>query len=101
MEYYSSIDYEEVSATAATAIGLTVAKINKILPKGRVKIYATAFPVAFRVDGGTPTGATVQQLQVEDDLYLDSISDMKNFSAIGVGGTSVLAVDYEKYEGSN
>ncbi len=101
MEYFSSIDYEEISATAGAAIGLTVAKINKILPKGRVKIYATAFPVAFRVDGGTPTGATVQQLQVGADLYLDSITEMEKFSAIGVGGTSVLAVDYAQYVRSN
>ncbi len=101
MQYYTSIGYEEISATSATAIGLTAAKITSILPKGQVRIQVSAYPVAFRIDGGVPTGSTIQQLAVGSVLYLDDISEMKNFLSIGVGGTAVLAVDYAVYVGSN
>ncbi len=101
MEYYVPVDYAEVTATAVTAIGLTAAKVNTISPKGMVRIMVTAFPIAEREDGGTPTAATVQQFQVGDLIYLNSIQAMLNFKAIGIGGTAVLAVQYYSYIRSN
>ncbi len=101
MEYFVPVDYEEITVTAATAVGLTAAKINEISPKGLVTIQVSAFPIAFRADGGTATAATKQQAQVGDIIPLDSITAMQYFSAIGIGGTSYLAVEYSRYERSN
>ena len=101
MEYFSSVTYEEIAVTAGQAVGLTAAKINKILPKGRVRIQVASFPIAFRTDGGTPTSATPQQMAVGDIAYIDDITEIKNFLAIGIGGTANIGVDYAAYVGSN
>ena len=50
--------------------------------------------MAYKYDGGTPTAATKQTLDIGDILKLTSVADMTNFKAIGIGGTSNLAVTY-------
>lgn len=88
---------EEISATAATAVPLSATKIAYM--KGMQNLYmakvqVTAYPCAWQEDGSTATGSDAQVASVGDIIFLDSLKAMDDFSAIGVGGTSVLAVTY-------
>ena len=60
------------------------------------KVLVTAFPLAWQETGATATGSDANVAQIGDSFILGSLRTMKNFSGIGVGGTSVFAVTYYK-----
>lgn len=86
--------YEEVSATSSTAVGLTVNNINNAGSDGLASIQVSSFPVAIKANGAAPTSATVKTCAIGESITLTGYTEMKNFQAIGIGGTAVLAVQY-------
>jgi hypothetical protein len=90
-------DYEEVTCTSGAANVLTEAKVLSMgNAKCMVQILVTAYPVAFREDGGTPTSATAQQAPINSVIKIKSRIGAGQFKAIGIGGSAVLAVTYFK-----
>ena len=93
------IGYEEVTATSATAIGLTAATITTLAaanPDMWALIYnsnLTAYPAAY-LFYGTPTANTFSQIAVGDSLQIKGVQMLKAFLAIGIGGSAKLAVHY-------
>ena len=91
--------YEEISPTSSAVMPLTLATINDLIAKQgggdlSIELTCATYPVAYRYDGVDPTTSTVQQLSVGDRLNLHGITALRNFKAIGVGGTAVLGVTY-------
>lgn len=93
-------DYEEIDVTTSEAKSLTAAKVAAMgNAKGSVVVMVTAYPVAYRQDGGTPTTSTYQQLAVSDaaspkTLIIEGRINASQFKCIGVGGTAKLAASY-------
>ena len=93
------IGYEEVTATAAAAIGLTTATVDTLAaanPDIWALIYnsnLTTYPAAWLMYG-TPTAATFQQMAAGDSIQIKGVQMLKAFLAIGVGGSAKLAVNY-------
>ena len=88
---------KSISATSGAAVGIPAADLafmagskNEYLAKVKV----TAYPAAWQEDGTTATGADANTTPVGGIFYLESLYAMKKFSAIGVGGTAVLAITY-------
>lgn len=81
-KFESPYDYEEITV-GATAAGLTRAKVEAWKDSGPAAIVTVGTAaVCFRVDGGEPTAATVNQLESGDTLELHSFEEMLNFRAI-------------------
>ena len=91
--------FETIAPTSSAVLPLTAATINNILARhgnGNIEaqIQCATYPVAYRYDGVDPTTSTVQQLAVGDSMKLGGTTALRNFRAIGVGGTAALAVSY-------
>ncbi len=91
-----AVDYEEVEVTTGAAVGLDEAKIAPIAGKPEVlaRIMVADASVAWLENGATPTSLTKQQIEDTGVIFLESIADMRNFLAIGLDGTAILAVTY-------
>lgn len=101
MNYYvpveGSLGYEEISCTTATAKGLTAANVTATGAKGLARVLVTTFPAATRCDGAAPTSATKQVWGTGQILYIEGYEELSKTRFIGIGGTTVLAVQYYKY----
>lgn len=92
-------DKEEVSATTSPAVGLSSTKLTDMAGRNNnyiAKILVSGYPIAWQETGATAGGSDKNVAQVGDVFFLGSLYAMTKFSAIGVGGTSVLAVTYYK-----
>lgn len=92
-------DKEEIAATAALAVGLSATKLTRMSAEENfymAKVLVADFPVAWQENGSTATGTDKNTADVGGAFNLNSLYAMKKFSAIGVGGTSNLAVTYYK-----
>jgi hypothetical protein len=89
-----SLGYEEVSATSSAAIGLTTACITAAGEDGKALILVSDYPLATSIHGTDPTSGTVKQIPVGDSFVLLGKLEMTKFRGIGIGGTSVCAVQY-------
>jgi len=93
------VGYEEVTATAASAIGLTAATITTLAtnyPDLWVMVQnspLTSYPAAY-LFYGTPTAATFSQLAAGDTMKIKGVDLLRAFLAIGNGGSAKLAVHY-------
>lgn len=92
-----SVGYEEVACTSSAANTLTAATITS-LKASYSDLWATVqvadYPVAYRTDGTAPTSSTKKTAPIGTVIWLESLSDLTGFKAIGVGGTANLAVTY-------
>ena len=87
------VDFDDITVTSASAVGLTPTKI---------KSYDTAFiscengQLRYRLDGIAPTTAEGHLLNVGSALTLENTAQMLNFQAIAVSTTGDLKVSYGK-----
>lgn len=102
--------YETMSVGSATSTNGTstfgAAAYDKYLAEstyGRIvaHYHPETLPIRYRFDGTAPTTTEGFLLYVGDILVLDQIESIRNFKAIGIGGTSTVKVGYVEEEDDN
>jgi hypothetical protein len=93
-------DFESITI-AASAIGFTAGKIAVDNDNGkpvRAVCKLENAPIRYTVDGSTtPTASVGHKMEIGETLIIDSLKDLKSFSAIRTSGVSgVLKVSYER-----
>lgn len=80
-------DFEQITV-AVTAIGLTASKIESTPKPKKVIITCETAQFRYRIDGSDPTASVGHIVNPMDSLVLEGYSQLNNFKAIRVGGTS-------------
>ena len=91
------VAYEEILVPSGAAIGIGDVTINKLISQYGDNLSAIVIvkdnTIAYRMDGGMPTTSTFQQAGSGDRIYLQSITALKNFRAIGISGTAPIGIN--------
>ena len=86
---HKAYDYEELTiADAAAGVGFTASILNTQVPPKRVYITCETAQCRFRYDSTAPTTTTGHPFNPFDTMYIEGLSNMKNFLAIRTGTTS-------------
>ena len=88
---HKAYNYEELTITGAGGgIGFTASILNTQTPPKRVYVTCETAQCRFRYDGTAPTSSVGHPLNPFDQIYVEGLSNMKNFKAIKTGSTSAL-----------
>ena len=91
-------DYEEITIPKDKAVGLDLGRL-KAMETATNKQYMAIIHVedstiAYLYTGDIPTSNTKNKLYPSSELFLYSLTAMKQFKAVAIDGTAILAVSY-------
>jgi hypothetical protein len=90
---YTPMGFEQLSPSTTVPVGFSAPYLTTA---GAVFVTVESYNIRYRIDGVAPT-SSVGHLIVADNyqnLWFNDTASIRNFKAIGIGGTALLNVSY-------